>query len=145
MGKQTWVVTGCSSGIGKEITLGILPFRILSVNRVDWFDLSTAALARGDSVIATCRGSASRLDDLVKAGAKARVLDVGSPPEKLTEWVQTLLEDADVKEDGIDVLVNNADYVQRGTAEELRWVHNRMKSWAFLSVLQLSGMAKPIQ
>ena len=78
-------------------------------------------MARGDSVIATCRGSASRLDDLVKAGAKARVLDVGSPPEKLMEWVQTLLlKDTDIRDDGIDVLVNNAGYVQRGTAEELR-------------------------
>ena len=76
-----WLITRCSSGLGEALAL--------------------AALARGDKVIATARGSTSRIAHLEKAGAATRVLDA--------------TKDVDIKDlisiyDSIDVCVPNAGY-----------------------------------
>ena len=67
-------------------------------------------------MIATGRNASERLADLETTGAKILDIDVSCPQEVL---------DAKVKEairfyGGIDVLVNNAAYVEAGLAEEVR-------------------------
>ena len=94
--KQTWLITGCSSGLGEAITY--------------------AALRRGDHVIATARNGTQRLQHLKEAGAATLDLDVQSPQEELDRIVEEALKIYG----GIDVLVNNAAYVQAGLLEELR-------------------------
>ncbi|KAF2098437.1 short-chain oxidoreductase [Rhizodiscina lignyota] len=89
----TWLVTGCSTGIGKEIVL--------------------SALSRGHRVIATGR-SASRLSDLKAAGAEVHEFDPNAPPDKVTAFANSIVEHYG----GVDVLVNNAGYMQTGTIEE---------------------------
>ena len=92
----TWFVTGCSSGIGEELVLSIL--------------------RRGDKAIATARAPISRLQHLAEAGARTIELDVALPEQelraKLAE-VEGLLEE-------VDVVVNNAGYIQTGALELLR-------------------------
>lgn len=75
-------------------------------------------LARGDKVIATGRKASERLAHLKDTGAKILDLDVSSSQEVLNAKV----EEAVKLYDGIDVLVNNAGYVEAGLAEEVRWV-----------------------
>jgi len=95
-----WLITGCSSGLGKEIAL--------------------AALKKGDIVLATCRGDVTRLADLERAGAIILELDISAPPGEIQEFCKNTLELQVVKENGgIDKLVNNAGYVQMGVAEEI--------------------------
>ncbi|KAF9043869.1 NAD(P)-binding protein [Hymenopellis radicata] len=80
-----WLITGTSSGIGRELVL--------------------AALERGDHVIATARSaSLSNLDDLKALGAKVLELDVTAPLDSLHATAQAA---ADLY-GRIDVLVNNA-------------------------------------
>lgn len=97
---QVWLVTGCSSGLGRHLVEGIL--------------------ARGDKVIATAR----RLTDLdyisnIDGGlerALALTLDVTDSFEQLQDAV-----DGAVRHFGtIDILVNNAGFVVSGILEELR-------------------------
>ncbi|GAB9467002.1 Dehydrogenase [Globisporangium polare] len=90
---KVWLITGCSSGIGRELAL--------------------AALARGDKVIATAR-SAAKLEDLKARGALATVLDVTSPDDV----VEAIVKDAIAFYGKIDILVNNAGYSLVGSAEE---------------------------
>ena len=92
----TWLITGCSTGIGRCLV--------------------TAALARGDKVIATAR----KLQDLdyVKddRSAFAVQLDVCEP-----EWTLRQKIESAIKTMGpIDILVNNAGYALSGVWEELR-------------------------
>ncbi|EAU80937.1 short chain dehydrogenase [Coprinopsis cinerea okayama7 len=89
-----WLITGTSSGIGR--------------------DLALAALARGDKVIATARGrTVSKLEDLKAKGAEAIELDVTAPLDRLHEIAK-----AAVGIYGrIDVLVNNAGYMLVGAIE----------------------------
>lgn len=95
-----WLVTGCSSGFGKEIVL--------------------AALKKGDIVIATCRGDTSRLSELEKAGAIALALDICASEQDVKNFVNRMLELTPVKANGgVDVLVNNAGYVTLGAVEEV--------------------------
>ncbi|KAF9017093.1 NAD(P)-binding protein [Hymenopellis radicata] len=90
-----WLITGTSSGIGRELVL--------------------AALERGDHVIATARSaSLSNLDDLKALGAKVLELDVTAPLDSLNATAQA----AAAFYGRIDVLVNNAGYVHTGTIEE---------------------------
>ena len=96
--KQTWLITGCSSGLGEAITY--------------------AVLRRGDNAIATARKGTQRLQTLKEAGAAILDLDVQAPQEELNGVVEKALEIYG----GIDVLVNNAAYVEAGVLEELRWV-----------------------
>jgi NAD(P)-dependent dehydrogenase (short-subunit alcohol dehydrogenase family) len=114
-----WLITGCSSGFGREIALG----KSQSSNR--FFELLTqfpfqAALKKGDLVLATCRNDTSRLSDLQEAGAITLELDITSPDEKIIEFVRNILEIPEVKlSGGVDILLNNAGYVQLGALEEM--------------------------
>ncbi|KIV99685.1 uncharacterized protein PV09_08676 [Verruconis gallopava] len=96
---RVWLVTGCSSGIGRELV--------------------TAILSRGDKVIPTVR----RLSDLeyVNAipGATDRLypleLDVTMPELELSAKVRNAIAHMG----RIDVLVNNAGFVMSGVWEEI--------------------------
>jgi NAD(P)-dependent dehydrogenase (short-subunit alcohol dehydrogenase family) len=90
-----WLVTGTSSGFGRELV--------------------QALLARGEKVIATARQSSiSRLQDLKDAGADTLELDVTASLESLKETA----EKAVAIHGRIDVLVNNAGYIAFGAMEE---------------------------
>ncbi|THH32517.1 hypothetical protein EUX98_g1704 [Antrodiella citrinella] len=91
-----WLITGTSSGFGRDLTL--------------------EALKRGDKVIATARArSLSKLSDLKKAGADVLELDVTDPLDKLHEVAKKA-----VKIHGrVDVVVNNAGFIQNGFLEEV--------------------------
>ncbi|KAK3178468.1 putative secondary metabolism biosynthetic enzyme [Lepraria neglecta] len=94
MAPLVWLITGTSSGFGL--------FFVHSV------------LAHGDKVIATAR-TLSKIQHLKEAGADIMQLDVTAPQAEL---------DAKVKEamgfyGKVDVLVNNAGYVQTGNWEDL--------------------------
>lgn len=92
MGK-VWLITGCSSGFGQEIAL--------------------AALAHGDTVVATARDP-TKLEQLAKRGALTKQLDVVDSDEKLAASVKAIVEETG----GIDILVNNAGYILAGGVEE---------------------------
>ena len=94
--KQTWLITGCSSGLGESIAY--------------------AALRRGDNVIATARNGVMRLQTLKEAGAATLDLDIRAPQAVLDR----IVEEALTIYGGIDVLVNNAAYIEVGVLEELR-------------------------
>ncbi|CAL1706818.1 unnamed protein product [Somion occarium] len=96
MSKQfVWLITGTSSGLGR--------------------DLALAALKRGDKVIATGRArSLAKLSDLKEQGADVLELDATSSLETL----QQIAKDAVAIHGRIDVLVNNAGYIEIGTLEE---------------------------
>lgn len=96
--KETWLITGCSSGLGEAI--------------------AHAALRRGDNVIATARMGVQRLQALKEAGAATLDLDVQAPQAELDR----IIEEALKIYGGIDVLVNNAAYIEVGVLEELRRV-----------------------
>lgn len=96
MSKQlVWLITGTSSGLGRDLTI--------------------AALNRGDKVIATGRArSLAKLDDLRKRGAAILELDVTSPLDKL----QAVAKEAVEIYGHIDVLVNNAGFMETGALED---------------------------
>jgi NAD(P)-dependent dehydrogenase (short-subunit alcohol dehydrogenase family) len=100
MAPQTWLVTGCSSGFGAEFTKQLIK--------------------RGDKVIATARGDPSRLQSLKDLGAYTYSLDITSSLEDIKAIVSRMIEEAG----GIDVLVNNAGYVEAGFIEEQSYVSN---------------------
>ena len=98
MAPLVFLITGCTSGFGEAFVHD--------------------ALSRGDKVIATGRKSETRLVHLKEAGASILELDVTASPAEL---------DAKVKEaiaiyGHIDVLVNNAGYVQTGLIEATTYV-----------------------
>lgn len=91
---KTWLITGCSSGLGKE--------------------LATAVLAHGDWCVVTAR-KPEAVADLVAQYPETAVaarLDVNDPAS-IAEAVAA----ADAF-GGVDVLVNNAGYCLRGAVEE---------------------------
>ncbi|KAJ5700318.1 hypothetical protein N7536_003331 [Penicillium majusculum] len=98
-GNLTWFVTGCSSGMGECLVRGIL--------------------AAGDQVIATARARDSdafdRLAPLKEAGAAVMELDVTASAEVLNAKVK----EAWAIYGKIDVLVNNAAYIDTGVFEEI--------------------------
>lgn len=96
MSQLTWLVTGCSSGLGETFVRSIL--------------------ARGDKVVASTRGPVSRLSALAEAGARTISLDVTASQSEINAVVSKVLE-----EGPIDVLVNNAGYIEVGLAEEARY------------------------
>jgi len=96
MPQLIWLVTGCSSGIGEAFVTGIL--------------------SRGDKVIGTCRNDTSRLKHLQDAGAKILQLDITASQESLGRTIQQAIEIYG----RIDVLVNNAGYLESGMFEEVR-------------------------
>lgn len=87
------MITGCTSGFGAEI--------------------AKAALARGDTVIATARDP-SRLTELAKLGAITERIDVTDSDEVLKSTINELVSTTGT----IDILVNNAGYVLYGGTEE---------------------------
>lgn len=92
-GSRVWLITGCASGFG-------------------WV-LAEAALARGDTVVATAR----RVEQLADLAGSERVhpvpLDVTDPRQR-----QAAVEAAIARFGRIDVLVNNAGRTQVGAVEE---------------------------
>lgn len=91
---KVWLITGCSSGFGREFAL--------------------AALARGNKVVATAR-DASKLEDLRQRGARTLSLNVRASDEELRAQIDGALEDVGGR---LDILVNNAGYVLEGGVEE---------------------------
>lgn len=92
---KTWLITGCSSGIGEGI--------------------AKAVLKKGDQAVVTARNP-EKLSDLVKEYPKtayAVALDV-TDKESITNAVKEAL----AKFGTIDVLVNNAGYGYRSSVEE---------------------------
>lgn len=92
---RTWLVTGCSSGIGRGI--------------------AKAALERGEQVVVTARNPQS-VETLVKAYPKTAIsvaLDVTN-----TESIHNAVYIAEQRFGSIDVLVNNAGHGYRAALEE---------------------------
>ncbi|KIY73994.1 NAD(P)-binding protein [Cylindrobasidium torrendii FP15055 ss-10] len=90
-----WLITGTSTGFGRELAL--------------------AALERGERVIATARASSvHKLDDLREKGAAVIELNVTAPIDAL----KSIAHEAIGIYGQVDVLVNNAGYIQSGTVEE---------------------------
>ena len=100
--KKTWLITGCSSGLGQQ--------------------LARAAAARGDQVVATARDPET-LEHLAQAhphNVRTCTLDVTRPGD-----AQAAVALAMQAFGGLDVLVNNAGYglcgaIEEGVAEEYR-------------------------
>lgn len=92
--KDTWLITGCSTGIGRAIAL--------------------AALEHGDIVVATAR-DISTLQDLEQKGAITCALDVTADDRTIGGIVDWVLAQTNGR---IDILVNNAGYVLAGGVEE---------------------------
>ncbi|KAL4902267.1 hypothetical protein BDW74DRAFT_186981 [Aspergillus multicolor] len=93
--KQTWFITGCSSGFGTHFVRQLR--------------------ALGDNVIATGRNAETRLAHLKDTGAMILDLDVTAPQAELNAKFQTAVD----AYGAVDVLVNNAGYIQCGGVEEL--------------------------
>jgi NAD(P)-dependent dehydrogenase (short-subunit alcohol dehydrogenase family) len=96
MASKTWFITGCSSGLGRE--------------------LAKAALSGGDNVVLTARNPDS-VADLLKGNEDRAIgvrLDVTSP-----EAIEAAVAAAQSRFGTIDVLVNNAGYAHVGTVEEV--------------------------
>ena len=94
---RTWLITGCSSGLGRAVAL--------------------AALERGDRVVATARQAAA-VEDIARQApdrALALALDIRDP-----EQVRAVVDSAVGRFGGIDVLVNNAGYSYRAAVERAR-------------------------
>jgi NADP-dependent 3-hydroxy acid dehydrogenase YdfG len=78
---SVFLVTGCSSGLGRELAIGERsPIFISRISQI-----STDALARGFRVIATAR-KVETLTGLEEKGAKVLPLDVTSTPKALKEF-----------------------------------------------------------
>jgi NAD(P)-dependent dehydrogenase (short-subunit alcohol dehydrogenase family) len=91
----TWLITGCSTGLGRAF--------------------AEAVLARGGNVVATAR-DASKVSDLADAHpetALALALDVTDDAQ-----VTSVVQAAEERFGGVDVLVNNAGYGYRSALEE---------------------------
>jgi NAD(P)-dependent dehydrogenase (short-subunit alcohol dehydrogenase family) len=95
-GQRVWLVTGVSSGFGRE--------------------LARAALGRGHTVVGTVRQESQRaeFEALAPGRAHARVLDV-TQAEAIPRVVGEVIE----RFGHVDVLVNNAGYGLFGAVEEL--------------------------
>ncbi|TMW67868.1 hypothetical protein Poli38472_007540 [Pythium oligandrum] len=92
-GQKVWLITGCSSGFGREISI--------------------AARRRGDLVIATAR-KIETLEDLKELGCATLTLDVTASDETVKQVVAA----AHAIYGRIDILVNNAGFCVIGVVEE---------------------------
>lgn len=95
MAPLVWLITGCSSGLGEQFVHGIL--------------------ARGDKVIATAR----RLDSikhLQQTNVDILQLDITDSESNIRDTIEIVRSTYG----RIDVLVNNAGYIQIGMVEDLR-------------------------
>jgi NAD(P)-dependent dehydrogenase (short-subunit alcohol dehydrogenase family) len=93
MPRLTWLVTGCSSGIGKS--------------------LASALITRGDRVVVTSR-NVQDIAHLQSDNVLPLELDIAGSPEA----VEKVVEEAINTFGGIDVLVNNAGYLHGAFIEE---------------------------
>lgn len=93
---KTWLITGVSSGLGRE--------------------MAAQLLARGDRVVATVRCADALADLAQQHGANLMVLTLD-----VTDFVRvrSAMDDAFAKAGRIDVIVSNAAYGLFGAAEEL--------------------------
>lgn len=92
---KVWLITGASSGIGLE--------------------LAKVAAARGDSVIAATR-SPKKIEAMgLSKNIKAAYLDHNEPLPQIKTAIQTIISIFGT----VDIVVNNAAYVQTGMLEEL--------------------------
>ncbi|BBX66035.1 short-chain dehydrogenase/reductase [Mycobacterium saskatchewanense] len=92
---STWLVTGCSTGLGRAV--------------------AEAVLGAGHNAVVTARDPA-KVSDLAEAAperALAVTLDVTKPDQ-----VASAVDRADKRFGGVDVLVNNAGYGYRAAVEE---------------------------
>jgi NAD(P)-dependent dehydrogenase (short-subunit alcohol dehydrogenase family) len=92
---RTWLITGCSTGLGRA--------------------LAEAVLARGDNAVVTARDEAAVADivDAHSDRALALPLDVTDPAQIIQAATR-----AESRFGGVDVLVNNAGYGYRAAIEE---------------------------
>lgn len=104
MALLVWLVTGCSSGFGEQFVHNIL--------------------ARGDKVIASGRNAATKLKHLEGTGAAILDLDVSIPPAEINAKVEEALKIYGT----VDVLVNNAGYIESAPVEELTYVSPFLRS-----------------
>ncbi|CAI7608372.1 unnamed protein product [Penicillium viridicatum] len=117
-GQLTWFVTGCSSGMGEGLVRAILAavrnWVLLSYNPDLLINRN-----QGDQVIATARARNSdaldRIAPLKEAGAAVMELDVTASAEVL----KVKAKEAWAIYGKIDVLVNNAAYIDAGVFEEI--------------------------
>ncbi|KAJ5709052.1 hypothetical protein N7493_010386 [Penicillium malachiteum] len=105
-GQLIWLITGCSSGIGEALVRAIL--------------------AKGDKVIATARpknglSGTERLSTLAHVGAAVLELDVTFSQERLMEIAKEAWEIYG----HVDVVMNNAGYMDAGTTEEYKYERPR--------------------
>jgi len=99
-GERVWLITGCSTGFGRELTRQLL--------------------SRGQRVVATARNPAALDEFASHPGALVALLDVTVP-----EQIKAAVALAVTQFGGIDVLVNNAGYgylaaLEEGEDEEVR-------------------------
>ncbi|KAL2812317.1 hypothetical protein BJX63DRAFT_397097 [Aspergillus granulosus] len=93
--KQVWFITGCSSGFGEQFVRQLR--------------------ALGDDVVATGRDAEVKLAHLKDTGATILDLDVTAPQAELDAKFQQAIDIYGT----VDVLVNNAGFIQCGAVEEL--------------------------
>lgn len=95
---KTILISGCSTGIGRDAAL--------------------ALSKRGHLVIASCRKSKD-VDQLISQGIETVLMDVSSP-----ESIEKAFSDVLMKTNGkLDVLINNAGYGQAGALEDVSFQH----------------------
>jgi NAD(P)-dependent dehydrogenase (short-subunit alcohol dehydrogenase family) len=119
---RVWLITGCSAGFGRELTL--------------------AALAAGDRVMATARRPETLNDLAARGGGRVGTtrLDV-SDESQVADAI-----DATVREFGrIDVVVNNAGHGSVGAVEELDLADLRaLMDVMFFGAVALTKAAVPL-
>ena len=94
MTQLTWLITGCSSGFGREFVSQII--------------------ARGDRVVATGR-QLEKLRTLEQVGVAILELDVTDKQPS----INNVINNAVALYGHIDILVNNAGFVTSGSWEDL--------------------------
>ncbi|MFD8492692.1 oxidoreductase [Amycolatopsis sp. NPDC059657] len=118
---RVWLITGCSAGFGREIAL--------------------AALAAGDSVLATARRPETLADLEGRGGDRVRTaaLDV-TDAAQVAAAVKTAIETFG----RIDVVVNNAGYGSVGAVEEFTMAELRtVMEVMFFGAAELTKAALP--
>ncbi|MGM9518084.1 MAG: oxidoreductase [Acidaminococcus sp.] len=95
---ETWLITGCSRGIGRS--------------------LAKVALEKGYNVVLTARNPETLAD--LTAGYPKQALAVALDVTDL-EAIRAAVETAEKRFGSVDVLVNNAGYAYRAAIEEGEW------------------------
>jgi NADP-dependent 3-hydroxy acid dehydrogenase YdfG len=96
MAQLVWLITGCSSGFGEQFVHSIL--------------------ARGDQIIATAR-KLEKIQHLKQNGVDILQLDITDSQESVNATMSKALS----IHGRIDVLVNNAAFIQVGILEDLEY------------------------